>query len=203
MVEAIFGLIGVVVGSALTIAKDSVVAWKRRREDASYSAIRLILILDQYADLCVDVVLDDGTSYGRPAGRTDSGEEYYLPQVNLPPFPEYPDEIAWRSLPISMTNQILSLPNKAKNTDSYIIFLCKNYGFPPDEYIFFEARQKGYADLGIDALTLADQLAKQYQFETTHKPDLGFDWDRMAVLRDKVAEIEKRRKKREPRSEDF
>ena len=98
MVEAIFGLIGVIIGSFLTIAKDSVVAWKQRNEDGSYSAIRIIGILQEYVDHCVDVVQDDGTSHGQPAGRTEDGEEYYVAQVRTPAPPDFPDDIAWKSL---------------------------------------------------------------------------------------------------------
>lgn len=95
------------------------------------------------------------------------------------------------------------LPYKAQLTDYYINFEVEERLFPPLESEYFEVRQKGYAELGIDALTLANWLAEYYQVKTKHEPDLGYDRNIMTVFRDKVAEIEKAAKKRETRSKDF
>lgn len=197
MIEAVFGLIGVVVGSFLTIAKDSFASWRQRKQEGSYSAIRLICILHEYADHCVDVVQDDGTSQGMPAGRTEGGEEYYVAQVRQPEPPKYPDDIAWRSLPEGLMHQILGLLSKARTTDRYIDGQAKYAATPPDYSEFFEARQEGYAKLGFEALNLAEQLAKKYRIEATHKTELGFDWDAKAFLSEKLSEFEKLRKERE------
>lgn len=195
MVEAIFGLVGVVVGSILTIAKDSITARIRRQEDGSYSAIRLICILEEYADHCVDVVQDDGTSHGQPAGRTDDGEEYYVAQVRLPAPPDFPDDIAWRSLPNAQMHQILALPNKARTTDRHIDATTEYVAHYPDFWEWFEARQEGYAKLGIEALTLAEKLASKYGITAT-RADLGSDWDVKGFLRSKLVDIETLRQKR-------
>lgn len=200
MIEAIFGLIGVVVGSFLTIGKDSFASWRQRKQEGSYSAIRLICILHEYADHCVDVVQDDGTSHGMPAGRTEGGEEYYSAQVRQPEPPQYPDDIAWRSLPEGIMHKILGLPNKARTTDRYIDGQAEYAATPPDYSEFFEARQEGYAKLGFDALSLAEQLAEKYKIAATHKADLGFDWDAKAFLSDKISKFEKLRTEREARS---
>lgn len=170
MLEAIFGFIGVILGSFLTIAKDSITAWHRRKEDGSYSAIRLICILNEYADCCLDVIDDNGTIYGQP-----SVEGYYYAQVQLPNPPEYPDDIAWRSLPNTLMHQILGLRNKARITNRHIDKVVEYVAFPPDFAEMFEARQKGYTKLRNDALSLVDQLSEKYQMKATHKADLDFD----------------------------
>lgn len=195
MIEAIFGLVGVVVGSFLTIAKDSVVSWRQRKREGSYSAIRLVCILHEYADYCVDVVQDDGTSHGQPAGRTESGEEYYAAQVRQPAPPEYPGDIAWRSLHESLMHQILGLPNKARTTDRYIDGQAEYAATPPDYSEFFEARQEGYATLGHDALSLAEQLSDEYRITAAHKAELGSDWDPKVFLADKIAFFKEQRAK--------
>ena len=197
MIEAIFGLVGVVVGSFLTIAKDSFAAWRQRKQEGSYSAIRLICILHEYADHCVDVVQDDGTSQGRPAGRTNDGEEYYSAQVRQPEPPQYPEDIAWRSLPEELMHQVLGLPNKARTTDRYIDGQAESAASPPDYSEFFEARQEGYAKLGYDALSLAERLSEKYSIKATHKADLGSDWDAKVFLRDTISKFENLRKERE------
>ena len=200
MIEAIFGLIGVVVGSFLAIAKDSFAAWKQRKQEGSYSAIRLICILHEYADHCVDVVKDNGTIQGMPAGRTADGQEYYEPQVREPEPPHYPEDIAWRSLPKDLMYQVLGLANKARTTGRHIEGTYEYVATPPDYSEFFEARQEGYAKLGYDALHLAERLAERYRIKSPHTANLGFEWDVKAFLRDTISEFENLRKQREAKN---
>ena len=197
MIEAIFGLVGVILGSVLTIAKDSFAAWRQRKQEGSYSAIRLICILHEYADHCIDVVQDDGTSHGMPAGVTTGGESYYAAQVRQPAPPQYPNDIEWRSLPEGLMHQVLGLPNKARTTDRYIDGQSEYVDTPPDYSEFFDARQEGYARLGYDALILAERLAEKYQIEGTLKFDFGYDWDAKSFLRDTIETFGKKRKQRE------
>ena len=100
-------------------------------------------------------------------------------------------------------HQILSFPNKARTTDRYIGGVAEHVAHYPDFSELFEARQEGYAKLGNDALALTEQLSSKYKIKATHKADLGFDWDVGTFLRNKIAEIEKRRNEREQRSVDL
>jgi hypothetical protein len=118
MIEAVIGLVGVVIGSAITISKDVWVSRLERRKDGSYSAIRLICILEEYADKCIDIVGDDGTAYGQPAGRTNDGEEYYMATETTPEPPVFPDDIAWRSIGEALMHRALALPNMARSMSS-------------------------------------------------------------------------------------
>lgn len=199
MSEAIWGLVGVVVGGSMTIAKDTVSAWRRSRKAGSFSAVRLVSILREYADQCIDVVGDDGTSHGMPAGRTESGEHYYLAQVRLPDPPNYPDEIAWRSLPNDLMFRVLSLPNRARLTDRYIEGVSEYVAFPPDYEEYFDARQEGYARLGLEAFTLAEELAEEFQFSFRVPKMFDAKWDPKAHLVEKVVEFDERRSKEEAR----
>lgn len=98
MIEAVFGLVGVIVGSVITISQDSWTSYRQRRREGSYSAIRLICILEEYANKCTDVAGDDGFAEGRPARRLESGEEVCDPQVSTSDPLDYPPDIVWRSL---------------------------------------------------------------------------------------------------------
>lgn len=118
MIEALIGLAGVIVGSVITISKDVWVSKFERQREGSYSAIRLICILDEYADRCIDVVNDDGTIYGQPAGRTEEGQEYYKAQIFTAVPLEFPKDISWRSIPEPLMHRVLALTNKARSTDS-------------------------------------------------------------------------------------
>src|SRR3546814_14524857 len=77
MSAAIIGLVGGVIGSTLTWIKDLAAHFFKRRSNGRYAAVRIIAVLDEYAQKCVAVFGDDGTCEGRPAGRTAQGEAYY------------------------------------------------------------------------------------------------------------------------------
>lgn len=181
MIEAVIGLVGVIVGSAITVFKDSWSSWRDRNRSGAYAAIRITCLLEEYADKCVDVVQDDGTVYGQPAGRTSDREEYYKVQVELPDAPNFPDDIDWRSLDVGLMHRILGLPNKARTTDRYISGHSE-HSFPPDYHEFFEARQVGYAGLGIEALEIVEQLRVKYKIEANAVRLGNSDWDARKFL---------------------
>lgn len=186
MIEAIIGLVGVIVGSVITIAKDSWGTWRERRREGSYAAIRLICILEEYADKCIDVVYDDGTAFGRPAGRHENGEEYCVAQADAPEPLEFPEDIAWRSIPEALMHRVLALTNKARSTDRHIS-AAGEHAFPPDYDEFFEQRQLGYAQLGLDALEITDELRKRFGISAQSRTNLNTDWNPKAFLREKIA----------------
>jgi hypothetical protein len=192
MIEAVIGLVGVVIGSAITISKDVWVSRLERRKDGSYSAIRLICILEEYADKCIDIVGDDGTAYGQPAGRTNDGEEYYMATETTPEPPVFPDDIAWRSIGEALMHRALALPNMARSTDRHVA-VAGDFASPPDYDEFFEARQEGYARLGLEALEIADHLRQEFGVSASGRAKLNSDWDPAKHLRKKLTEFEKNR----------
>lgn len=195
MSSAIIGLIGVVLGSMIAVAKEFVTTFFERKRNARYAAIRIICILDEYAQKCVDVVSDDGTACGRPAGRTSSGEEYYDPQAEQPRPPLYPEDIDWKSISKGLLYRILMLPNTARETDRYISNSAEHSG-PPDNEEVFEARQEGYANLALEALALAADLRKEYGLPKTTVKALNPDWNTKRYLEDKKKEIDTEKVKR-------
>ena len=110
----------------------------------------------------MEVVGDDGTSMGSPAGRTSSGEEFYEPQVQPPPPPSFANDIDWTSLDPTLMYRILALPNRAKETDR-IISGRAEHSYPPYYDEIFDARQEGFTDLGLEALSIADQLRRDFK----------------------------------------
>jgi hypothetical protein len=195
MSEAIIGLIGVIVGSTITVAKDFIGTLVEQRRNARYAAIRIICILEEYAQKCVAVVSDDGTSYGRPAGRTSSNEEYYDPQIESPNPPIYPEDINWKNFSKKLLYRILMLPNTARETNQYISNSAEHSG-PPDYEEMFEARQEGYANLALQALALAGELRREYGLPETTVKLLNPDWNPKQYLEDKKKEIDAQKNRR-------
>lgn len=189
MLEALIGLAGVIVGSVITISREVWTSRHTRRQAGSYAAIRLICILEEYADKCIDVVYDDGTAYGRPARRAESGEGYCEAQVSTPDPLDFPEDIDWRSMPEPLMHRILALPNKARSTDRHIS-ASNEHASAPDYEEFFEPRQRGYAQLGLDALEIAENLREHFRISVRSRANLNTDWDPMTFLRRKASATE-------------
>ncbi|MEM7058972.1 MAG: hypothetical protein AAF557_15395 [Pseudomonadota bacterium] len=196
--DAIIGLIGVAVGGIIVSLKEGLARRSERRRDGSYSAIRLISVLEEYAHKCIDVAGDDGHAYGQPAGRTEEGEQYCEAQVTKPDPLVFPDDIAWRSLDETLMHRILALPNKARSTDRYIS-ASGEHAFPPDYTEFFEPRQKGYAQLGLEALDIIERLRAQHRISVRSRTDLSTDWEPNEFLRNRLARLDERDRERAKR----
>lgn len=188
MNEAVIGFAGVLVGVIATIGKDVVSHWIEKRSAGRYAAVRIVCILDQYVEKCVEVVADDGTAEGRPAGRTSSGEEYYSAQIDSPEPPAFPDDINWTSIKPELMYRILALPNLALETERFVR-AASEHSFPPDYAEFFHARWEGYADLGLEALEIIAALRGSFGLP---KPAIAIgnpDWDAARFLRQKKDEM--------------
>ncbi|MCX9145913.1 hypothetical protein [Erythrobacter sp. WG] len=192
MSDAIIGFAGVLIGVIATIGKDAVSHWIGKRNSGRYAAVRIVCILDQYVEKCVEVVADDGTAEGRPAGRTESGEEYYCAQVDSPEPPTFPDDVEWTSISPELMYRILALPNLALGTERFVKAESE-HSFPPDHSEFFQARWEGYADLGLEALEIIAALRRKFGLP---KPSIAMgnlDWDAARFLRQKKDEVQRLR----------
>lgn len=192
MSAGIFGLLGVILGSLLAGFKDWLTHHFKRKGNGRYAAVRLITVLDEYSQGCVSVVSDDGTCMGHPAGRTEQGEEYYVPQATKPEPPTFPDDIDWRSISFKLMYRVLSLPNDARETDRYIAASAEN-SFPPDYDELFSARQEGYAHLGLESVNLVKDLRREFRLPETPKKFWDWGWNMEKFFQDKLAEFQKRR----------
>ncbi len=192
MSAAIIGLIGVILGSILTSFKDLVAHFFRRRSHGRYAAVRIIAVLNEYAEKCVSVVGDDGTCEGRPAGKTEQGEEYYEPQTAEPEPPSFPDDVDWRSISFRLMYRILSLPNAARETNRYISASAE-HSFPPYYDELFAARQEGYARLGLEAIDIVKDLQSEFGLPKPSAKFWDWGWDSEKFFRDKLEGFKKRR----------
>lgn len=172
--EALIGLVGVVIGAAITWAQGWWSARKARVEDARYLAIRVVCVLDKYLDACAEVVGDDGLAMGQ---RDKDG--YLSPQVPTPKPIEYPDDVDWLSVDHDLMYALLSLPNRCEAANGAVSFAMDN-SFPPDFEDFFEERERRYIDLGLTTADLAERLRKTYAIPALTRGE----WDPAARLRE-------------------
>ena len=194
--EAVFGLLGVIVGSFIPWIKDSLHQGRLRTENATYLAVRVICILDEYIDKCVEVVHDDGTVMGQAAHRDKNGFEHYIPQVPLPPAPVFPDNVDWKCLDTELMYRILAFPNEVRSIESSIDFVEREIASPPDYDELFEARCDGYTDLGLEAIELVELLKSRYSLKPKRINSKNSDWNPKEYLKKKKQKIEARREQR-------
>ena len=194
MMEAVFGFLGVIVGCFIPWIKESIQQRRSRTENAKYLAVRVICILDEYVDKCVEVAQDDGTVMGQAAER-ENGFDLYIPQVQLPAAPSFPDDVDWKSIDSNLMYQILAFPNAVRSTNDSIRFVANEVASPPDYDDLFEARWEGYANLGLEAIELVELLIARYGLPKKSPNKWNPDWNPKQFLEQKKRDIVDRRAK--------
>lgn len=188
MDAAISGLIGVVVGSVLTVSKEWWFQRKKERKDVEYLAIQVSCRLERYVAGCSEVVGDDG--------RPDQ-DGYYRCQVEEPSFDPELLLVEWKSLPTKLMAEVLDLPYMDEVAKHRVNGTFEEVAFPPDFDEGFEERQYQYATLGIYAAQLAADLRSHVGLPVRRSEE----WDPVAHMKGKRVEIEDRRQARAIRFE--
>lgn len=156
MTEAIFGLLGVLIGSSISWIQSYWTSKKETNKSARYLAIRLVCILDKYMEDCVSVVKDDGLFEGQR-----SSEGCLEPQVISPLAPKYPEDIDWKSIDHNLMFELLSFPSEIEDGNR-MISASDNIAFPPDYQDWFDERKFYYCRFGLMALNLSKELSEKY-----------------------------------------
>lgn len=189
MSEIIPGLIGIV-GVIVGIVLQWFLVWLREARDnkrrARYLAIRMVCDLDQFLDICANIVGDDGFCCGQR-----NAEGYLEPQVSLPKGLPLPEDVDWRSIDHGLMYKILSLPNRIEHYNKAIAFVAE-HSFPPDYNEAFEERQYRYACLGLDVANLTQELRSRYGIPKQEVTE----WNPVQYLKNEKYKIDKRREDR-------
>ncbi|MBT8420721.1 MAG: hypothetical protein KJO08_07680 [Gammaproteobacteria bacterium] len=191
MSNAIFGLIGVVLGAVLTVAKEW---WFQRnsiRKERQFLCILVTCSLEKLGLKCDDVVFDG--LRGEPL-RNEYG--HLIPQASTPDFDPQSLDVNWRSIPADLMYRIFNLVNEIDAAKNRIKDIVEYDLYPPVEEAYFEERQILYADIGKSCFALADQLRTLGGL-----PKRVFDeWDSVPERMDEQKKLaEKERARREAR----
>lgn len=189
MESAIFGLIGVVVGSLLSGAKEWWFLTRVDRKADEYLCIRVATQLERFVDRCAEVVGDDGLG-------EDGFDENGCRQLQVPaPTLELDNiDVEWKSLPANLMYQVLNLPSKIRAASHRVSAEFEHNAGPPDYEEGFEERQLQYAVLGIEASVIAGELRK-YAKLPSERAATGM-WDPVDYMQERKARIELVRNKR-------
>ncbi len=147
---AVWGFVGVIVGSVLATVKDLLLDWVRHKRNRNHAAVRVVTLLDVFIDQCRDVAFDTGEP---DYSQHDEGE--LGPSINDPDSPIFPDDIDWQALDPQLAYRILSLPALYSAAKSAIG--QADHG-PPDHAEYFEERRYQFAKLGRVALCIVKDL---------------------------------------------
>jgi hypothetical protein len=188
MESAIFGLVGVVVGSLLTVGKEWWFKRAERRKNTEYLAAQIGCLLDQFVDQCCDVVNNNGTVHGQP-----DPDGHFNPQFELPDFLPLSVPVDWKSLPGPLMYVLLRFPREIGTARHSIASTFEFVANPLDCAEGFEERQMQFAALGIKAGDLATALRKEAGF-ASESPS---EWDPVGHLRRVKTSMEKSRMARE------
>lgn len=186
MESAIFGLVGVIVGSISTIIKNWWLHYIKAREEAKYFSILIVFALDRFVEGCTSVVYDDGLSegsYGSDGCRSI--------QVESPNFEPQLLVGEWKCLPVELSYAILDFPNHIRSADGSVSYAFEFNDCPPDHNLGFEERQYLYAQLGCKAIKLADKIRANASLP---KNKYG-RWNPNLIFNEIIQSIEKSRQK--------
>lgn len=153
-----WALVGVIVGSVLTTLKDIYLDHRKQSRDARYAALRLVAIFELYAEACLEVARDDGAMV--PTG---NGWDEREPAVDRPLLGALPQDIEWKALDVDLTYRVLRFPVRIAEGERSIQFMFSEIAGPPDYDEGFEERRIQYAELGLEARKLADDLRRTHK----------------------------------------
>ena len=184
MESAIFGLVGVLLGAVLTVAREWWFQQKRDRKDAEFLFVQVLGQLDRYVAACANVVADDGLFHGQP-----DVDGYRRTQVSPPKFEPDLLKVEWKALSLTLMYEILDLPYRAEIASQCVSAAFECAAMPPDFEEGFEARQFQYAVLGLDAARLAAKLREHAGLPGR----TGGVWDPVAYMAEQKALIDRER----------
>lgn len=186
IISAISGLAGVGIGALLTHLRELRSEKIKDERDTSYLAILVVTHLDRFADGCLSVAYDDGTSEGWPAGK----DGVYQTTVRPPGFAPLDIRVEWRVLPRALMYDILEIPAKQELLENQLSSVWE-HDDPPEYADFFMHRQRDYADLGLKVSGIAKRLR---QF--AHMPieeDVPGKWNRDVAMQEMITRLDAER----------
>lgn len=183
MSSAIFGLLGVLLGSFLTVAKEWWFERRRNQKEVEFLSIHLVCLLEKFIDGCIGVIQDHGEYDERNC---------LTVTVSSPMFEPQSLKVEWKALPSKLMYEIVNFPNEIEIANRQISNEFEFSASSPDYDEGFEERQYQYALLGLKAFELSKKLrdlAKLPEYEIR-----GFD--PIKILNEDKSKTEALRKRR-------
>ncbi|SDD40755.1 hypothetical protein [Paraburkholderia lycopersici] len=194
IISATAGITGVLLGNSFVAVKEWIVSRTKRQKDAVYLSINVLSHLEQVANRCFHVALDDGTAMGQPVGK--DGE--YVTTTKPPEFRPLELDVEWKVLPQDLLYAILRIPDDQAQIENRLWGIDEYDDDYPDHTEFFWVRQRGYAELALSVSNLAQRLRAYGKLPPVVEPEPG-EWNRDEELRNIIKRVDDARNAHEQR----
>jgi hypothetical protein len=182
---ALGGLIAVGGQLAVTLIAWAKEVWfdkSKKRKEAEYLAMRLVLLFDELTTDCYNAVHDPLAQDQEGCSEATVGD----PTISLP-------DGDYKALPRHLMYEVMSMPNRLESIKEGMASAWEFSGGPPDYDEFFEYRREHWSRFGLRALTLIDALCSAYKIPQPERPN--FYTPRQSFL-DELVAIEESQKER-------
>jgi hypothetical protein len=169
-------------GYILALRKDRSIRQDELDRAGRYAAIRIVCELDKFVAECCDVAHD----MGEPDQEGCMMPAVENPKLSLP-------EVEWKSVNADLMYRALALPNEIHYAEETIDATMKYLAGPPDYDEYYEERMFQYGNLGLKALSLADDFRRAYLVPMRE----GQGFKPKELLAPKVASLAKKRKEQQ------
>ncbi len=177
--EILIGFGGVVLGAILTQARESWARHRSKKQRASYLAVRIVPVLENFFYNCLSVVED----------RKYKDEQGYLrPTIPCPSINFDSIDVDWQALPFGLMYDIITFPLLVDEANNIIDSVAENIAIPPDYAEYFEELEIQYSELGLNAINLAATLRHRYKFPKNDE-DLAYGVMNLRNCRAKIKKI--------------
>ncbi|WP_148268073.1 hypothetical protein [Pseudoxanthomonas spadix] len=178
---AIIGLVGVLVGAAITSFKEWWLHKITRKDTARYLSALLVSKLDKLSLECSHLAGDSGKE----------GEDgYYYAEHKRPAFELPMEDVDWTSLNPQVQLSVLNLPYRLESISAAVSNEFE-HDSPPDFSAAFQQRRYLYAKLGIEASHLSDELRRTFGFPRC----TAYDWNPVSYLEETIQSIDQIRER--------
>lgn len=188
IISASAGIAGVLLGNSFLTLKEVIFNKKKKEKDTTYLAIIVTSHLERFANGCMSVANDNGTEYGRPAGKDG---ETYVATTTAPIFTPLEIDVEWKILPSDLIYPILRLPDEIEHLENYLNNILEYSNDFPENTEFFQQRRMGYAELGLKSSKISRDLLKHSKL--SFEEQSSNDWDRDKELSKVIEKIEQQR----------
>jgi hypothetical protein len=150
---------GQLAASFIGWAKEARFDAKKRKKEAEYLAMRLVLVFDELTADCYNAVHDPLTIDGQGCHEATVGD----PTLKLPSDGDY------KALAPRLMFQIMSMPRKLDGIKEGMASAWEFSGLPERDE-FFAYRREHWSRLGLQALELIDALCHTYKIPAPDRP---------------------------------
>lgn len=162
---------------------------RKKKKEAEYLAMRLVLVFDELSNDCYNAVHDPLTE------DKEGCNESTVPDPTL----TLPSDGDYKALPRQLMYDVMSMPNRIDSIEEGMASAWAfSSGGPPEFHEFFEYRREHWSKLGLKALDLVDALCRQYKIPPPERPHF---YTPRQSFQDELAEIAEDKKQRRAQSD--